>query len=379
MLRFLTAGESHGKGLVTVIEGMVAGLPLTVEDIAHDLRRRRDVAGRSQRMKIEGDPVEILSGVRHGYTLGSPISLLIPNAEWQRWAEAMAVEPHEPAPPVTRPRPGHADLAGTFKYGFGDIRNVLERASARETAARVAAGAVARRFLAEFGIKILSHTVCIGDEWAQVEAPDPAVVETSPVRCADPEAGGRMLALIEEARASGETLGGVFEVIAYGVPPGLGSYVHWDRRLDGRLAQALMSIPAVKGVESGAGFRFASLKGSEAHDPILPGFKRGSNRAGGIEGGVSNGQPIVLRGAVKPVPTLPHPLPSVDIITGEPSPGHYERADVCIVPAVGVIAEAMVAWVLAEAFQEKFGGDSLEETKRNYRNYIETLPEGVRP
>ena len=374
MLRFLTAGESHGRGLVAIMEGMVAGLPLGREDIQRDLARRKKGFGRGARMAIEKDQAEILSGVRHGLTLGSPISLSIPNREWQAWQEVMGVEaPADPVEPLTRPRPGHADLPGYLKYGFKDIRPVLERASARETASRVALGAIARRFLGEFGISIRSHTRAVAGItakkllWRRVEA--------SPLRCGDPEAEKAMLQAIEEALAQGDTVGGVFEVVASGVPVGLGSYVQWDRRLDAQIAGATMSIPSVKGVELGLGFGGAGIRGSQFHDVILPGsLRRRTNRAGGIEGGVSNGEDIVVRAGLKPISTLAHPLPSVDLGTGEEAPAHFERSDVCVVPAAGVVGEAVLALVLAQAFLEKFGGDSLEETRRNFNAYISSLP-----
>lgn len=379
MLRFLTAGESHGKGLVAIVEGMVAGLPLKEEDIARDLARRQGGYGRSPRMDIEQDRAEILSGVRHGLTMGSPIGLLIPNRTWESWSTIMSVSPvPEDIEPVTRLRPGHADLAGVIKYRLDDVRPVLERASARETAARVAAGAVARRLLEEFGIEIRSHTVAIGGHRAETgEVIDWDKVESSPLRCGDSQAEEAMIAAIEEAKASGDTLGGIFEVIASGVPIGLGSHVHWERRLDGRIAQALMSINAVKGVEIGAGFALAALKGSQVHDVIQPAageraspWRHATNRAGGVEGGMSNGEPIVVRAMVKPIPTLAQPLPSVDLHTGEAAQAHYERSDICVIPAAGVIGEAMLAVVLADALLEKFGGDHLAETLHNYQGYL---------
>lgn len=375
MMRFLTAGESHGKGLMVIIEGMVAGLPLNAEDIANELSRRQRGYGRGERMKIEEDRAEILSGVRYGLTTGSPIALFIPNKEWEGWRKVMAVEDiPEKTEPITKPRPGHADLAGVLKYRLEDIRPVMERASARETASRVAAGAVAKQFLKQFGIEIHSHTLCIGGIWAKEVNIEWETVERSPLRCRDPEAEREMIKAIDEAKAQGDTLGGVFEVVALGVPIGLGSYVHWDKRLNGKIAQAIMSIPAVKGVEVGEGFKFASLRGSQAHDIIQPGFQRPTNRAGGIEGGISNGQPIIVRAVVKPIPTLSQPLPSIDIRTGEKTLAHQERSDICVVPAAGVIGEAMLALVLADAFLEKFGGDSLKETKANYQSYISSLP-----
>ena len=381
-LRFLTAGESHGKALTVIIEGIPAGLPLTQEFIALDLRRRQGGYGRSQRQKIEEDRAEIVGGVRHGLTLGSPIAFLIANRVWAEWREVMQVEPYQgETTKVTRLRPGHADLAGAMKYGFDDARNVLERASARETAARVAAGAVCRRLLEEFGLAVHSHTVSIGEVVARSGGePNWAAVEESPVRCADPNASERMVRAIDTADESGDSLGGVFEVWATGVPIGLGSHVQWDRRLDGLLAQAVMSIHAVKGVEIGGGFALAATPGSCAHDVILPPeqwggrpWRRATNLAGGLEGGTTNGEPVVVRGALKPISTLAKPLPSVDLHTGEEVQAHYERSDVCVVPAAGVIGEAMVAIVLAGAMLEKFGGDSLAETRRNYEAYQKTV------
>jgi chorismate synthase len=385
-LRFLTAGESHGQGLLAIVEGMVAGLQLSEEDIRRDLRRRQGGYGRSQRMKLEEDEARIISGVRHGYTIGSPIGLFLANRVWQEWQEVMSVAPvGTEVQPVTAPRPGHADLAGVIKYGLDDIRSVLERASARETAARVAVGAIARRFLEEFGIAIHSHTVSIGGHKVEVSGSiDWRVVEESPLRCADREAEKAMLAEIDRAKADGDTLGGVFEVVAQGVPIGLGSHVQWDRRLDARIAGAIMSINAVKGVEIGGGFSLASVRGSQAHDIIEPGrnkkgayfWCRPTNFAGGIEGGISNGEPIVIRAAVKPIATLGKPLPSVDLRSGRAAKAHYERSDICVVPAAGVVGEAMLAIVLADAMLEKFGGDNLSETIANYRTYISSISSG---
>jgi chorismate synthase len=382
MFRFLTAGESHGKALTVIIEGLPAGLPLTEEYIAIDLRRRQGGYGRGQRQQIEEDRAEILSGVRHGLTLGTPLSLMIRNRDWPNWQDVMQVEPTaEATEKLTRLRPGHADLAGTIKYGQDDVRPVLERASARETAARVAVGAVGRRFLEEFGIAVHSHTLAIGEVTARGQSePDWAQVERSPVHCADRQASQRMVRAIDVAREAGDSLGGVFEVWATGAPIGLGSHVHWDRRLDGRLAQAVMSIHAVKGVGIGGGFALGRLSGSQAHDVILPAdqwgdrpWRRATNRAGGLEGGMTNGEPIVLRAVLKPISTLAKPLPSADLATGQAIEAHYERSDVCVVPAAGVIGEAMVAIVLAEAMLEKFGGDHIEETKRNYQGYLKTI------
>jgi len=382
MFRFLTAGESHGKALTVIIEGLPAGLPLTEDHIALDLRRRQGGYGRGQRQQIEEDRAEILSGVRHGLTLGSPLSLMLRNRDWPNWQDIMQVEPGaEATEKLTRLRPGHADLAGAIKYGQDDVRPILERASARETAARVAVGAVARRFLAEFGIAVHSHTLAIGEVTAEGQGkPDWALVEQSPVRCADREASQRMVDAIDVAREAGDSLGGIFEVWATGVTIGLGSHVHWDRRLDGRLAQAVMSIHAVKGVEIGGGFALARLPGSQAHDVILPDdqwgdrpWQRATNRAGGLEGGMTNGEPVIVRAALKPISTLGKPLPSADLATGQAVEAHYERSDVCVVPAAGVIGEAMVAIVLTEAMREKFGGDHIDETKRNYQGYLNTI------
>ena len=379
MFRFLTAGESHGQGLVAIIEGMPAGLALDEDYIARDLARRQAGYGRGARMAIEQDRAEIASGVRHGVTMGSPITLLILNRDWENWKQVMSVIPVEQeVEPVTRLRPGHADLAGTMKYNLDDVRPILERASARETASRVAVGAVARKLLGEFDIEIHSHTVCIGGHWAkQVEKVDWSKVEKSPVRCADGKSEKAILSTIDEAKKSGDSLGGIFEVVASGVPIGLGSHVHWDRRLNGRIAQAMMSINAVKGVEIGAGFNEASLPGSQVQDIIELGAKRtwrhATNRAGGIEGGMSNGEPVIVRAAVKPIPTMSTPLPSVDLRTGEKVEAHFERSDICVVPAAGVIGEAMLAIVLAEAVLEKFGGDHIDETLRNYRGYLKSI------
>ncbi|MCJ7669203.1 MAG: chorismate synthase [Dehalococcoidia bacterium] len=384
--RFLTGGESHGKGLVAIVEGMVADLPLEEGYIHKELKRRQQGYGRGPRMKIEDDKAEIIAGVRYGLTTGSPIALFITNRDWQNWQEQLSISPIEKeVEPVTCPRPGHADLAGVTKYGLKDIRPIMERASARETATRVAVGAIARRFLEELGIAIHSHTVAIGrHHWEQSEASsiDWQQVEASPVRCAHAKLEKAMMAAIDEAKANGDTLGGIFEVIATGVPIGLGSHVSWDRRLDGRIAQAIMSINAVKGVGIGAGFALAELKGSQAHDVIESnpcseekGFpwRRATNRAGGTEGGITNGEDIIVKAAVKPIATLASPLPSIDLRSGELAKAHYERSDICVVPAAGVIAEAMLAIVLADACLEKFGGDNLKETLANYRNYLSNI------
>jgi chorismate synthase len=396
--RFLTAGESHGKGLVAIAEGMVADLHLEERHINKELQRRQRGYGRGPRMKIEDDTAEIIAGVRYGLTIGSPIALFIRNRDWENWQEKMSVCLVEKGvEPVTCPRPGHADLAGVVKYGFHDMRPILERASARETAARVAVGAIARRFLEELGIAIHSHTVEIGQHHRERGGPasvDWRRVERSPVRCADAKLEKQMMAGIDEAGGSGDTLGGIFEVTATGVPIGLGSHVSWDRRLDGRIAGAVMSINAVKGVEIGAGFTVTQLKGSQAHDVIEPltrtlplegrglgegeakqslPWRHATNRAGGIEGGMTNGEDIMVRAAVKPIATLASPLPSIDLRTGKAAKAHYERSDVCIVPAAGVIGEAMLAIVLADACLEKFGGDNLKETLANYHNYLRNI------
>ncbi|MSQ61594.1 MAG: chorismate synthase [Dehalococcoidia bacterium] len=382
-LRFLTAGESHGKGLTIIVEGMPAGVPLTEEYLEVDMRRRQGGYGRGGRQQIERDRAEVMSGVRRGLTLGSPIALWVQNRDWENWHEVMAVEPRdEPVKRVTRLRPGHADLAGTQKYLQDDVRQILERASARETAARVAMGGVARALLDPFGIAVHSHTVTIG----AVEAPplgeraDWAAIDASPVRCHDAATAERMVAAIDASREAGDTIGGIFEVIATGAPIGLGSHVQWDRRLSGQLCQAVGSIHAIKGVEIGGGFALAGMPGSMVHDVILPPdrwdgrpWRRASNNAGGIEGGMTNGEAVVVRAAIKPIATLPKPLPSVDLATGEPVQAHYERSDICVVPAAGVIGESMVAMVLAAAMLEKFGGDHLDETMRNYRAYLETI------
>lgn len=378
MLRFLTAGESHGKALVAIVDGMPAGLRIDEEYIARDLRRRQAGYGRGARMKIEQDHAEILSGVRFGLTLGSPIALLIQNRDWENWKEAMSVSHTETkAEPVTRVRPGHADLPGALKYHQEqDVRAILERASARETAARVAAGAVARRFLEEFGVQVHSHTVAIGGVHARpVHDIDWVALESSPVRTADAEAEKKMIKVIEAAKTAGDTLGGLFEVEATSVPIGLGSHVQWDRKLSTRIAAAIMSINAVRMVEIGSGLAAAQMPGSQFHDVLQPGktWKHVSNSAGGIEGGMSNGEPIVVSAAIKPIPTLANPLPSVDIRTGERVAAHQERSDVCVVPAAGVVAEAMLALVLAEAFLEKFGGDHVDETRRNLEAYVKGI------
>lgn len=377
MLRFLTAGESHGPALTALLEGVPAGLPLRPSYINDQLARRQKGYGRGGRMKIETDTAQVLSGVRHGLTLGSPIALLIQNRDWKNWEQSMAIEPVETPPaPVEIPRPGHADLVGLLKYDYPDIRNVIERASARETAARVAAGAVCRRLLEEIGVRIVSRVVQIGPALAEDLPEDleeiESRVEASEVRCTDSRAADEMMALIDAARREGNTLGGVFEVLVDHLPVGLGSYVHWDRKLDGRLAQALMSIHAIKGVEIGLGFASGGISGSKVHDPITyqdGQFGRSSNNAGGLEGGVTNGQRLVLRACMKPISTLVRPLMSVNAFTKEPVESRFERSDICAVPAAGVVGEAMAAIVLAEAVLEKFGGDSLAELKRNLAGY----------
>ena len=380
--RFLTSGESHGKGLTAVIEGVPAGLPLTEDDIARDMSRRQGGYGRGGRMKIEKDRAEITAGVRHGLTLGSPIALWVMNRDWVNWTEKMAVEPVEAEiERVTRLRPGHADLPGAIKYGFDDVRNVLERASARETAARVAVAGVAKRLLDEFGVSFHSHTLAIGGVRSNVaEDVDWEAVEADRVRCADPAASEQMIAAIDAAKSDGDTLGGQVEVRVSGVPLGLGSYVQWDRKLDGRIAQAISSINAFKGVGIGLGFDSTDQRGSQTHDVILPidqwgerPWRHGTNNHGGIEGGITTGEDIVVRAAVKPIPTLAHPLPSVDLDTGEEVLAHYERSDVCVVPAAGVVAEAMVAIILADAWLEKFGGDSLAEMRASVEHHLRTL------
>ena len=381
MIRFLTAGESHGQGLAIIVEGIPAALDLTEDDINRHLARRQRGYGRGGRMLIEQDRVHIVSGVRHGKTLGSPIGMTIENKDWVNWQEKMSVSPIESeVDRVTRLRPGHADLPGAMKYGFEDVRNVLERASARETAARVAAGSVAMRLLDEFGMNLYSHVLSIGGEWANVEWPiDWRQVEESEVRCSDEVAAKKMMAIIDEAKEAGDTVGGVVEVVATGVPIGLGSHVHWDRKIDGRIAQALMSIPAVKAASIGEGWESANLRGSLVHDVIDPvsdpdrPWTRRTNRSGGTEGGMTDGMPLLARFAVKPISTLVNPLPSVDLDTGELVQAHYERSDVCQVPPAGVIGESMVALTLADAFMEKMGGDSIPETKRNYSSYLNTV------
>ena len=385
-VKFTTAGESHGQGLTIIVEGIPAGLPLDEDYIGRHLARRQKGYGRGGRMLIEQDWAHIISGVRHGRTLGSPIGMSVDNRDWANWEEAMSVRPLEGEPEsprsrrVTRLRPGHADLPGAMKYGFEDVRNVLERASARETAARVAAGAIAMRLLQEFGIRINSHVLSIGAVAANPPAAiDWEAVEESPVRCADPEAAGRMTEAIDAAKEAGDTIGGTVEVLAEGVPIGLGSHVSWDRKIDGRISQALMSINAVKAVSIGPGWELAGRLGSQAQDVILPvsdpdrPWQRETNHLGGTEGGMTNGMPLSARFAIKPIATMLNPLPSVDLDTGEAVQAHYERSDICQAPPACVVGEAMVALVLAEAFMEKFGGDSVPETRRNYEGYLKTV------
>jgi chorismate synthase len=379
MLRYLNGGESHGKYLLAVLEGVPAGLPLTPDMVNSDLARRQKGYGRGGRMRVEEDRVEFACGVRHGKTLGNPIGLLVANKDWENWKDVMAVEPSQapPAKVVTRPRPGHADLVGAIKYGHRDIRNVLEKASARETAIRVAIGGVAKALLGQFGMRVVSYTMEIGGVTAN-RVDDPLVAydkaERSDVRCPDEAAGAQMIERIRAAKHQGDTLGGVFEVVATNPPIGLGSYAQWDRRLGARLAMAAMSIQAMKGVEIGMGFEAARRFGSEVHDEIYyeqggKQFVRKTNNAGGLEGGITNGQPIVLRVAMKPISTLYSPKKSVDIETKEPFDATVERSDICTVPAAGVVGEAVVAFEMANAMIEKFGGDSLEEMKRNYDAY----------
>jgi chorismate synthase len=385
MLRFETAGESHGECLVATLTGLPAGIPIAPDAVNHELWRRQQGFGRGGRMKIETDRVSIVSGVRHGSTIGSPVAMIIANADWKNWTESLPVEPGDPArhKPVSRPRPGHADLAGAIKYGFPDARYVLERASARETTARVAVGAVAKQFLASFGIEILSHVIAVGPRRLERTVAWEEIVELNRkpevlLGCADAAAEQEMKAVVDEAYRTGDTVGGIFEVVARGLPPGLGSYVTWDARLDGRLAQAIVSMQAVKGVEVGLAEEGAQSFGSKVQDTIHYNreerrFFRGANRAGGLEGGMTNGEDLRVRGFLKPISTLRRPLESVDLETREPSKAAYERSDVCVVPAAGVIGEAMVAIVLAGAMLEKFGGDSLRETRRNYEGYLEQV------
>lgn len=379
MFRFLTGGESHGPSLSAVIEGLPAGLTIDFDEVNRQLKRRQGGYGRGARQQIESDTAEFISGVRFGRTLGSPITLLVRNRDFENWRDRMSIEPTgQETPPVVEARPGHADFAGMLKYATEDLRNILERSSARNTATLVAVGAVARCLLAECGIGVLSHVAILGGIRAELSRPpdyeDVARrAEDSPVRVADPDAEARIIAAIDEAGERGDTLGGVFEVVATGCPPGLGSHISWDRRLDSRLAAALMGIQAIKGVEIGMGFGVAEVPGSQVHDEIFhdapTGFARSTNNAGGLEGGMTNGEPVVVRAAMKPLSTLKKPLRSVNMATKEAVQAHFERSDVCAVPAAGVIGEAMVGIVLTEAVLNKFGGDSMDELLRNYRSY----------
>jgi chorismate synthase len=393
MLRWLTAGESHGPELVAVLEGLPAGVPVTREAIQADLERRKLGYGRGARMKFEQDELIFSGGVRHGLSMGSPIALRIGNTEWPKWVDVMSAEPVDAAvfdtgrgAALTRPRPGHADLVGMQKYDFDEARPVLERASARETAARVALGAVARAFLGELGVTLVSHTLSIGpvrvpEGSALPTAADVGALDADPLRCFDPATSARMVAEIDDAHATGDTLGGIVEVLAYGLPPGLGSYVHWDRRLDSQLAGALMGIQAIKGVEVGDGFLTTTRRGSQAHDELVEDdglITRLSDRAGGTEGGMSTGTLLRVRAGMKPIATVPHALRTVDVATGEAAAAHHQRSDVCAVPAAGVVAEAMVALVLATAMLEKFGGDSVGETRRNLDGFRAAIPRTLR-
>ena len=390
MLRWLTAGESHGPELVAIVEGMPAGVEITTSDVQHALARRRLGFGRGARMKFEQDQVQLSGGVRHGLTQGGPVAITIQNTEWPKWEQVMSADPVDSenltgarAEPLTRPRPGHADFTGMQKYGFLDSRPVLERASARETAARVALGAVAARFLSQLGIKLVTHTVSIGtviSDDASLPTPDDvASLDENPVRCFSKQVSEAMVSEIEDCQKSGDTLGGVVETLVYGLPPGLGSYVHWDRKLDAQLAGALMGIQAIKAVEIGDGFQTARRRGSEAHDEISRDaeglVKRQTGRAGGIEGGMSTGEVLRVRAAMKPISTVPKALATIDVKTGEESKAHHQRSDVCAVPAAGIVAEAMVALVIANAVLEKFGGDSVIETSRNLTSYLESIPD----
>ncbi len=390
MLRWITAGESHGPELVAVLEGLPAGVPITTAEVQTALARRRLGYGRGARMKFEQDEVTLSGGVRHGFTQGGPIAICVANTEWPKWQDIMSADPVDAelltgarAAALSRPRPGHADFTGMQKYGFLDSRPVLERASARETAARVALGSVASAFLNELGIELVTHTVGIGP----VESPrgaalpmpsDLATLDEDPMRCFDATVSAAMVAEVDSAHADGDTLGGVVETLVYNLPPGLGTYVHWDRRLDSQLAAALMGIQAIKGVEVGDGFETARRRGSVAHDEIerdADGIvRRVENRAGGIEGGMSNGEVLRVRAAMKPISTVPRALATIDVATGEPAKAHHQRSDVCAVPAAGVVAEAMVALVVANSVLEKFGGDNVAETKRNLQSYLANIP-----
>jgi chorismate synthase len=391
MLRWITAGESHGPELVAVLEGLPAGIPITTAEVQAALARRRLGYGRGARMKFEQDEVSLSGGVRHGLTMGGPVAITVANTEWPKWQDVMSADPVATdkltgarAEALTRPRPGHADFTGMQKYGFLDSRPVLERASARETAARVALGAVASSFLAELGIELVTHTVGIGPVMASADLPVPtpkdvASLDEDPMRCFNGEVSALMIAEVDECHKDGDTLGGVVETLVYGLPPGLGSFVHWDRRLDSQLAGALMGIQAIKGVEVGDGFETAKRRGSVAHDEIQRDeqgiVRRLSHRAGGVEGGMSNGEVLRVRAAMKPISTIPKALATIDVATGEAAAAHHQRSDVCAVPAAGVVAEAMVALVIANSVLEKFGGDSVAETKRNLAGYLANIPE----
>jgi chorismate synthase len=391
MLRWLTAGESHGPELIAVLEGLPAGVPVTTSDIQDALARRRLGYGRGARMKFEKDEVTLSGGIRHGLSMGGPVAISIANTEWPKWQEVMSGDPVDPsvltgarAEPLTRPRPGHADFTGMQKYGFLDSRPVLERASARETAARVALGEVAERFLAELGIHLVTHTVAIGSVSGGRDVRRPSftdleAIDSDEVRCFDKDLSKALVAEIEAAHKDGDTLGGVVETLIYGLPPGLGSFVHWDRRLDSQIAGAVMGVQAIKGVEIGDGFETASRRGSVAHDELVRDeagvTHRQSDRAGGIEGGMSNGEVVVVRAAMKPISTIPRALATIDVATGEAAKAHHQRSDVCAVPAAGVVTQAMIALVIANAVLEKFGGDSVTETKRNLDSYLANIPE----
>ena len=390
MLRWITAGESHGPELVAVLEGLPAGVPITTAEVQDSLARRRLGYGRGARMKFEQDEVSFSGGIRHGFSMGGPVAICVANSEWPKWQEVMSGDPVAPealtgarAEALTRPRPGHADFTGMQKYGFLDSRPVLERASARETAARVALGRVASNFLNELGITLVSHTVAIGKVSSpeDAELPRPSDLESldaDPLRCFDKKTSAAMVAEVDECHKDGDTLGGVVEVLAYGMPPGLGSFVHWDRRLDAQLAGALMGIQAIKGVEVGDGFETSRRRGSQAHDEIVREdgtSRRLTDRAGGIEGGMSNGEILRVRAAMKPISTVPKALQTIDVATGDAAKAHHQRSDVCAVPAAGIVAEAMVALVLANSVLEKFGGDSVAETKRNLESYLASIPE----
>lgn len=393
MLRWITAGESHGPELVAVLEGLPAGVPVTTSDVQDALARRRLGYGRGARMKFEQDEVSLSGGVRHGRTQGGPVAITIKNTEWPKWEQVMSADPVDQAElsgaraePLTRPRPGHADFTGMQKYAFGESRPVLERASARETAARVALGEVARKFLLELGIELVTHTVAIGTvQNTSASLPTPAdrlALDDDPMRCFDAEISKAMVSEVDECHKAGDTLGGVVETLAYGLPPGLGSYVHWDRRLDSRLAAALMGIQAIKGVEVGDGFETSRRRGSEAHDEIERDEKgvvrRLTDRAGGIEGGMSTGETLRVRAAMKPISTVPKALKTIDVSTGEAAKAHHQRSDVCAVPAAGIVAEAMVALIISDAVLEKFGGDSISETRRNLDAYLANIPETLK-